>query len=183
MKLRPASYLILGMVRLGARSGYAIKRAADASTQFFWPMSLAQVYPELARLEAAGLLRREADPRGGRERHSYTLTDPGEEALQAWLRSPRTEPTQFRDEGLLRLFFADALPDADQLALVSSLRERAIAVATATREEILPAAAALESAGLHGPALIARLRADAYAYIDSWLAVAERELRDRGGTD
>lgn len=183
MKLRPASFLVLGMVRLGARSGYAIKQAADASTQFFWPMSLAQVYPELARLEAAGLLRREADPQGGRERNSYALTDAGEEALQAWLRSERTAPTQFRDEGLLRLFFADALADADQLALISSLRERATAVATTTREEIVPAAEALESAGVHCPALIARLRADTYAYIDGWLAEAETERRERRGTD
>jgi DNA-binding PadR family transcriptional regulator len=182
MKLRPASFLILGMVRLGARSGYAIKRAADASTQFFWPMSLAQVYPELARLEAAGLLRREADPRGGRERHHYSLTDSGEEALQNWLRSARTEPTQFRDEGLLRMFFADALADTDQLALIRSLRERASAVATATRQEILPSAEALESAGVRCPALIARLRADTYAYIDGWLSEAEAELRDRNGT-
>lgn len=51
MKLTPPSFLTLGMIRLGARSGYAIKKAADMSTRFFWPTSLAQVYPELARLE------------------------------------------------------------------------------------------------------------------------------------
>src|SRR5207248_9293619 len=49
MKLRPPSYLMLGMVRLGAKSGYAIKKATDVSTRVFWPTSLAQVYPELAR--------------------------------------------------------------------------------------------------------------------------------------
>jgi DNA-binding PadR family transcriptional regulator len=179
MKLRPASYLILGMVRLGARSGYAIKRAADASTHFFWPMSLAQVYPELARLEAAGLLRREGDPRGGLERHSYTLTANGEDALTAWLRSTRTESTQVRDEGLLRMFFADALPADDQLALLGRMRERAAAIAAETREDILPAAEALQAAGLRAPALIARLRADTYAFIEGRLAEAEGELRDR----
>jgi DNA-binding PadR family transcriptional regulator len=42
---------MLGMLRLGARSGYAIKKTADLSTKYFWPTSLAQVYPELARLE------------------------------------------------------------------------------------------------------------------------------------
>src|ERR1700743_2790949 len=73
MKLRPASHLILGMVRLGAGSGYAIKKAADVSTRFFWPMSLAQVYPELGRLERAGLLSRTEDSLGGRERFAYEL--------------------------------------------------------------------------------------------------------------
>jgi DNA-binding PadR family transcriptional regulator len=178
MKLRPASYLILGMVGLGARSGYAIKRAADGSTQFFWPMSLAQVYPELARLRSAGLLRREEDPRGGRERHFYELTEAGEKALAEWLRSSRAEPTQFRDEGVLRLFFADALPADDQLALVRRLRELAAAVRASTREEILPAARALEAEGTRGPALVARLRADTYAYVERWLAREEAELRD-----
>lgn len=178
MKLRPASYLILGMVRLGARSGYAIKRAADASTQFFWPMSLAQVYPELARLQSAGLLRREEDSQGRRERHSYLLTEAGEQKLTDWLRSARAEPTQLRDEGILRLFFADALPPGDQVALVRRLRQQAAAVTASTREEILPGAEALAASGTHWPALIARLRADTYAYIEDWLERAEAELGD-----
>ena len=55
VKLRGSSYLMLGMLRLGARSGYAIKKLADISTAHFWPTSLAQVYPELAALEQAGL--------------------------------------------------------------------------------------------------------------------------------
>ena len=51
MKLGPSAYLLLGMLRTGASSGYAIKKLADVSTRFFWPTSLAAVYPELARLE------------------------------------------------------------------------------------------------------------------------------------
>jgi DNA-binding PadR family transcriptional regulator len=124
MKLKPPSYLMLGMVRLGARSGYAIKKLADVSTRTFWPTSLAQVYPELARLERAGLLTRRADPRGARARSAYEITEEGEAALLAWLRSThqplqgRDEGLQFRDADALRLFFADALPSEDQVALV-----------------------------------------------------------------
>src|SRR5438874_10793974 len=99
MKLRPPSYLMLGMVRLGARSGYAIKKATDVSTRAFWPTSLAQVYPELARLEEAGLVKRRDDPHGGRARSAYEITKEGEQALLAWLGSPREAPLQFRDEG------------------------------------------------------------------------------------
>jgi DNA-binding PadR family transcriptional regulator len=179
VKLRPASYLILGMVALGARSGYAIKRVADQSTQFFWPMSLAQVYPELARLHDAGLLRREEDPRGGRERHAYTLTEAGREKLESWLRSSRAEPPQFRDEGILRLFFADSLAPPDQRALVRSLRARAEDLATSTREEILPVAETLEAAGLRWPALLARLRADTADFIGDWLEAAEADIQER----
>jgi len=176
MNLRPASHLILGMVRLGARSGYAIKGAADASTRFFWPMSLAQVYPELGRLEDAGLIARSEDPQGRRERNAYSLTPEGEDALLRWMRSPQEAETQFRDEGILRLFFADALPREDQLALVRRLRDRARLAREQTEAEIIPLADALKAEGIEFPARIARLRADSHAAAEHWLAALEDEL-------
>ena len=178
MKLKPASFLILGMVRLGVSSGYAIKKAADASTRYFWPTSLAQVYPELARLEEAGLLSRREDPEGGRERFAYEITAEGEAALLTWMRSPNQGETQFRDEGILRLFFADRLSPRDQLELVRQLRERAHQGHAETREEILPLAESLERVGTRFPAHVARLRADTYAFTEQWLARLEAELAE-----
>jgi PadR family transcriptional regulator AphA len=177
VKLRPPSFLMLGMIRLGARSGYAIKQATDVSTRFFWPTSLAQVYPELARLEQAGLLTRSDDPHGSRARSSYELTEQGEAALLSWLSSTQKADTQFRDEGILRLFFAGMLAEEDQLALVGRLRERAGAASAHLRDEIVPLAEALEQAGTHYPALVARLGADTYAYVEQWLARAQEELQ------
>lgn len=124
MKLKPISLMVLGMLRLGATSGYAIKKAADASTNSFWPVSLAQVYPELARLEEHGLVTRHEDPQGARARSAYELTDDGEAALVEWLRAPQETQIQFRVEGMLRFFFADALPKSDQVELARAARER-----------------------------------------------------------
>lgn len=176
MKLKPTSYLMLGMLRLGARSGYAIKKTADLSTKYFWPTSLAQVYPELARLEDAGLVSRSDDPHGARTRSAYRLTEEGETALLAWLRSPRQAPVQIRDEGLLRLFFADALPPEDQIAVVRRLRESDHAAAIWTRTEIVPLADAARHTGTRFPALVAELSADIYAYSAEWLARLEAQL-------
>jgi PadR family transcriptional regulator AphA len=176
MKLTPSAFLMLGMIRLGARSGYAIKKAADVSTRFFWPTSLAQVYPELARLVQAGLLTRSEDSQGARERFAYELTERGEAALEDWLRAPREAPTQFRDESVLRLFFADALAEEDQSALVRRLREHVRSVAAHTNEEIVPLAEALDSSGTRFPAHVARLRADTYAFVERWLEQLEAEL-------
>jgi DNA-binding PadR family transcriptional regulator len=176
MKLRPPSYLILGMVRLGAKSGYAIKKATDVSTRAFWPTSLAQVYPELARLERAGLLERRDDPQGGRARSAYEITEEGEAAVLAWLRSSRETPLQFRDEGVLRLFFADALTVDEQLVLVRGLRARAGKAEAQMRSEIVPLAEALERGGTRYPAVVARLGADAYGYADEWLTRLEAQL-------
>lgn len=183
MKLRPPSYLVLGMLRLGAKSGYAIKKATDISTRVFFPTSLAQVYPELARLEGDALVTRRNDPHGGRARSAYELTDRGEEALLAWLRSERFAPTQFRDEGLLRLFFADALPHDDQIALVRRMRDRAWAAERWMRAEVLPAAQALERTGVRHPHTVARLGADTYGFLADWLDRLESELAARGPSD
>ena len=174
--LKPAAYLMLGMLRLGVRSGYAIKKAADVSTRFFWPTSLAQVYPELARLERLGLAIRHEDPHGGRSRSAYEITDEGEEALRSWLRSESTAPVQFRDEGVLRLFFADAAPGEDQLALVRRLRALAGLAEAQIREEIIPIADGLAAEGTGFPAIVARLGADTYAFIAARLDSIEDEL-------
>jgi DNA-binding PadR family transcriptional regulator len=181
MKLRPPSYLVLGMLRLGAKSGYAIKKATDISTRVFFPTSLAQVYPELARLKKDGLVTRREDPHGGRSRSAYELTDRGEEALLAWLRSERFAPTQIRDESLLRLFLADALPRADQIALLHRMRDRARAAERWMQTEVLPAAQALERTGPRHPHTVARLGIDTYAFLADWLDRLASELQREGG--
>ncbi len=169
MKLQGRSYLVLGMLRLGAKSGYAIKKVTDISTRVFFPISLAQVYPELARLEEAGFVIRNDDPHGRRSRSSYDLTSDGEEALLAWLRSERFAPTHARDEGLLKLFFADALPDEDQIAYLHRMRDRARAAEEWMRSEVFPASAALERSGFRHPNTVAYLGADLYAFVADWL--------------
>ncbi len=176
MKLRPPSYLVLGMLRLGAKSGYAIKKATDISTRVFFPTSLAQIYPELARLESDGLVNRREDPHGGRSRSAYKPTGRGEEALLAWLRSERFAPTQIRDEGLLRLFFADALPHKEQIALANRMRDRARAAEHWMKTEVLPAAQALERTGFRHPHTVARLGADTYGFLADWLNQLASEL-------
>jgi PadR family transcriptional regulator, regulatory protein AphA len=175
IKLSPTSYLVLGMVRLGIGSGYAIKKVADQSTQSF---SLALVYPELARLEAGGLLKRRSDPQGGRARSAYTITAKGETALGAWLRSAKVASVQIRDEGMLKLFLADALEDEDQLELIRALRERNREKKEALQDEIVPRAEAFEAQGIRYVAVAARLSADLLKYAEDWLARLEKELEE-----
>ncbi len=179
MKLGPPSYVVLGMLRIGLRSGYAIKRGADRATKHFWPMSLAQVYPELARLEEAGLITGREDPHGARARRAYEITERGEDALLDWLRAPRDAPPQVRDERLLRLFFADALPRDDQIALVRRLRESHEEEAAWILKEIVPIASAAEETGTLFPRALARLSVEVYSSI----ARSLRELEARLSAD
>jgi PadR family transcriptional regulator, regulatory protein AphA len=121
MDLSPTAYVILGMVSREPRTGYEIKALVDNSTRFFWAASYGQIYPELKRLAEAGLVEGADAPTGGRKRTVYAITESGAEALQDWLRRPpRTYET--RDEGLLKLFFADALPREEAVEILRSMR-------------------------------------------------------------
>ena len=114
--------VILGALHGGPRSGYEIKRLVDHSTRFFWAASYGQIYPELRRLEADGLVVGASEPRGGRARRVYRLTAAGADALTAWLTDDRMEHA-LRDEALLKLFFADALLPGRAVEVVRAMRE------------------------------------------------------------
>jgi PadR family transcriptional regulator, regulatory protein AphA len=125
--LSPTAYVILGLVRNEPRSGYEIKSVVDNTTRFFWAASYGQIYPELKRLAEAGLVVGVDSPTGGRRRTIYEITADGEEELVAWLRQP---PVTFemREEGLLKLFFADALPREEAVEILRAMRAHRLAV-------------------------------------------------------
>lgn len=116
MDLNTTAYVILGLLRTSPRSGYEIKSFVDRSTRFFWAASYGQIYPELRRLADAGLIEGQSAPRGGRKRTVYRLTPSGREELRRWL-EVAPDVFELRDEGLLKLFFAGAKPDAAARAI------------------------------------------------------------------
>jgi PadR family transcriptional regulator AphA len=121
MELSATAYVILGLLSWRPMSGYDMKSIVDSSTRFFWAASYGQIYPELHRLAEAGLVEGVDQPHGGRKRTVYKLTATGRKRLTAWL---ATEPEvfEFRDEGLLKLFFASAAPETARSALEGKRR-------------------------------------------------------------
>jgi PadR family transcriptional regulator AphA len=126
-QLNATAYVILGFVRGEPRSGYEIKALVDDSTRFFWAASYGQIYPELKRLSEAGLIAGKDVPTGGRKRTVYEITADGEEELRAWLRQP-PHTFEMRDEGLLKLFFADALPREEALEILRAMKAQRLAM-------------------------------------------------------
>src|SRR5439155_16391816 len=122
MQPTAVTWVVLGLLALGPRTGYDIKRVVDRSIRHFWAASYGQIYPELKRLEAAGWIEGEDDPRGGRSRRVYRITPVGRAALRGWLAGRETR-IEMRDESLLRLFFADTLAADDALGLLRGRRE------------------------------------------------------------
>ena len=122
MDLSKTAYVILGMLRLGKRTGYEIKSTMDRSTRFFWVASYGQIYPELKLLEDLGLVEGESAPNGGRQRRAYVLTPAGESELRSWIASGGPLHFELRHEGVLRLFFADAATADEQVDLLRTIR-------------------------------------------------------------
>jgi PadR family transcriptional regulator, regulatory protein AphA len=120
--LSATARVILALLKLSPLTGYDIKRTTDVSTRYFWRASYGQIYPELQRLEQRGLVTAREQPHGRRRRKVYELTAKGERALSDWLHD-ESDLFEFRDEGLLRLFFGDLVSQEELLALVRRRRQ------------------------------------------------------------
>jgi DNA-binding PadR family transcriptional regulator len=129
VELTPTGRVILGMLALRKNTGYDIKQFVDKSTRFFWAASYGQIYPELKRLEHQGLVRGRPEPSGGRARTVFELTDAGRAALRGWLEAELEPLHEMRDEGMLKLFFSDALPERriENIRAMRELQQRKLA--------------------------------------------------------
>jgi DNA-binding PadR family transcriptional regulator len=98
MSLRHA---LLGLLADHAMTGYDLTGTFDRSLANVWPASHSQIYPELARLSAAGLIRQVAS--GSRGKKFYEITPSGLDEIRRWL---HTEPDHgARNPAFLRVFF------------------------------------------------------------------------------
>ena len=122
MPVGTLGHALLGLLAEQPRTGYRLLKHFEQSLAYAWPASHSQIYPELARLLAAGLIKEgEALPRGGRP---YELTGAGLDEVRRWLRE--TEPSRtVRSEATLRLFFLWLLEAEDAEAYLRTEAERA----------------------------------------------------------
>jgi DNA-binding PadR family transcriptional regulator len=177
--LSPSACVVLGMIRLGRRSGYEIKQAVELSIRFFWTISQAQIYPALDSLERGGLILGRDEPQGRRRRRVYELTDDGETALAQWLVAEDPLPFELRDTGLLKLFFADLLDSSSALELVDKVQNRS-RDRLAQLEAIEPAASSVaDDEGLGFPLVTLRLGIAYHRAMADECAAIQQELRAR----
>jgi DNA-binding PadR family transcriptional regulator len=101
-------------------SGYDLSRYFAISLGNVWPAQHSQIYPELARLAAEGLITQTGE--GPRGRKVYQTTSLGLEALRAWMRDGEPDYS-VRAEALLRVFCLWVLPTDEALAHLT--RDRA----------------------------------------------------------
>jgi DNA-binding PadR family transcriptional regulator len=181
MELSATGKVILGMLAARPRSGYEIKQLVDSSARFFWAASYGQIYPELKKLEEAGLITGDDSSQGARQRTTFRLTAEGKRAAREWISRP-PEVLEARDEGLLKLFFAGSIEPkrAAQIA-----RERA-AASRAKAAQLRAIDAAVDEAGrpTEGPAAepdagsltVLRFGIEASEWAAEWFERAAEEL-------
>lgn len=116
--LPTTTYSILGLLSYYDRelSGFEVKKWADASLRFFyWSPAMSQVYRELERLEASGLVTSRVVPgEGARSKRVYGITDAGRAELTRWVEQAPVEPTLIRDSVVLRVWLGN-MADPDRL--------------------------------------------------------------------
>lgn len=115
-------YIVLGVLTLGPKSGYDIKKYIESSVRYFWRESYGQIYPTLRQLADEGLVSRRVEGQEGKpDRYVYKLTSGGRAALRDWLKRP-PEPEVPRHELLLKLFFGTELSPEANLRHVARYR-------------------------------------------------------------
>ncbi|MGF1663314.1 MAG: PadR family transcriptional regulator [Kineosporiaceae bacterium] len=113
---------VLGALSVEPMSGYALRAAIVDTLGHFWHESFGQIYPALARAEAAGHVRRRSE--GLTSGHVFELTDAGRRRLRELLAEP-VAPTPARNGLLLRLFFGDVLGPQACRELLADAEQRA----------------------------------------------------------
>jgi len=103
------SEVLLGLLTIEPMSGYDLGQTIRVSIGHFWNESYGQIYPNLKRLAAEGLVTAKAERQKGKpDRHIYSITPKGRERLAQWL-AVAPQPEVPRNELLLKLFFGSRL--------------------------------------------------------------------------
>jgi PadR family transcriptional regulator AphA len=140
MSLRHA---LLGLLWMHPGTGYELTQRFDSSLSNAWHASHSQIYPELAKLEAAGMA--EVVEEGARRSRTWAVTDEGREELRRWLLD--TEPNRNqRNETALRWFLVFLLEPEERRKVL----EAELALGERFAEERRQIARRLDAEGKRG---------------------------------
>ena len=127
----PVEYAVLGLLSLGPKHGYELKKEIENDLRPFWHIATSRLYLALARLENKGLISGEPQSHGGRARRVYYITEAGRRELLRWLHEPVRAFRDLRVEFLAKIYFLrkldpSSIPDLAraQLDVLRGMREK-----------------------------------------------------------
>jgi len=103
-------HALLGVIKDTPLTGYDLVRHFQGTVGFLWSAPQSQIYPELRRMEAEGLVSAKVAPRGRRaQKRIYSVTDAGMAEQRRWATDFMPLPAQ-RDPIVLKAAFFDLAP-------------------------------------------------------------------------
>jgi DNA-binding PadR family transcriptional regulator len=113
-------YALLAILRVGPLSGYDLAKQFAQSVGHVWHAPDSQIYPELRKMEAEGLVEGEQQARGERgHRRLYHVTPAGDAAFTTWMAAP-LDYQRVRDPAHLRAAYLEsATPEAARAFLLA----------------------------------------------------------------
>ena len=125
--LSTTEFSVLGLLSAGERSGYDLKKAAEAGVGYVWTGAKSHIYAVLPRLVEGGFAttRRVAQQRRP-DKQVYRITKKGERAFLDWLEEPVEERAGSRSPFLLKVFFGGRMSKEALVAHVERKREDAV---------------------------------------------------------
>ncbi|WP_399091990.1 PadR family transcriptional regulator [Streptomyces sp. BBFR2] len=171
-------YAILTALLEKPSSGLELTRRFDKSIGYFWSATHQQIYRELGKLEAAGLIRAlpAAQPARGQKKEFEVLPS-GRAALTAWAAEPQ-DPKPPRDALLLRMRAAAVVGHVgldEELRRHLDLHRRQLAEYTAIEERDFRSA---DAPGDRLRRLVLRAGIDLETFWITWLTSALAEVAE-----
>lgn len=184
-KIPSLGYALLGLLQKPS-SGYDLRKVFSSTSMKTYSDSPGAIYPALARLEKAGLIRGSIEEGSGlRRRQVFRLTPKGLSELKQWITLPvtREDLVWGQQEIMLRFAFSETvLGPTAAINLLQSLDTALTSYIAALREEfeiirpVVPASGRLAfECGIRGTECL--LDWTHYA-----LATYEKEGKRKGGT-
>jgi PadR family transcriptional regulator, regulatory protein AphA len=184
-KIPSLGYALLGLLQKPS-SGYDLRKVFSSTSMKTYSDSPGAIYPALARLEKAGLIRGAIEEGSGlRRRQIFRLTSKGISELKKWITRPvtREDLVWGQDEILLRFAFCErAVGPAAAVEMLKSLEGALKVHIRGLQEELqqiktaMPTSARLAfECGIRGNQSLLDWTYDA-------IATYEKEERRKGGT-
>ncbi|WP_283136106.1 PadR family transcriptional regulator [Rhizohabitans arisaemae] len=119
-------HALLGLLALEPRTGYELTKMFEGDlSRYAWQAGHTNIYPELGKMAAAGLI--EVTAEGARGSRTYALTARGRAELRSWMMDPPQTGGKVRNVEVLRMFLIPTLSVADSLTLLHRLADQAAA--------------------------------------------------------
>ncbi len=114
-------YALLALLSERPKYGLQLRQEFEVRTGEVWPLNVGQVYTTLRRLERDGLVEADDESQEGPKK-AFRITPVGAQALVEWLRTPPNLSSPPRDELVMKIMVALAVPGVDVHDIIQAHR-------------------------------------------------------------